>query len=533
MSNVELVARAMKRPNAARRELDRLDYERSLVSFLRAGWKYIDPKPFVPGWHLDAVCDHLEAVTHGQIRRLLINIPPRLTKSLSVSVAWPAWAWGQRKTSPVSGPATQFLTTSYAAPLSIRDSTRCRRLIQSPWYQELWGNRYQLTGDQNAKQRFDNDRGGYRLATSVGGTLTGEGGDIIIVDDPHNTVEIESEAVIEATTMWWDEALSTRLNDPDKGAYVVIMQRLSEVDISGHILSTEADQWTHLCLPMEYEPRRHCVTMLPWEDPRTEEGDLLAPERYTPESLAVLKRKLGPFGVAGQLQQSPVPRGGGIIKSDWWQLWPPEGEQFDNLNRPLSPLHYPEMQFIIASLDTALTEKEESDYSALTIWGLWYNSMDMPQLMLMDAWAEHLEFHQLVTKVLNVCVKRKVDRLVVEGKNNGFSVVQEIQRLMVGHEFTTFAEPVKGDKVARAHACVALFAGSQIWCPERKWAQAVIDQCASFPKGQNDDLVDSTTQALTHMRRTGMLQMREERQDELRRRLAPVGETRKKAPYDV
>lgn len=528
------VARA--RPGETGDQLDALRCEQSLIKFLAGGWKYIDPSRFTSGWHMEAVAEHLEAVTRGEIRRLLINIPPRMTKSLLVSVAWPAWTWAQREITHLSGPQVQFLTSSYAQSLSLRDSVRCRRLIASPWYQARWGRRFQLAGDQNVKQRFETTAGGYRLATSVEGALTGEGGNIIVVDDPHNTVEIESEAVIESTVQWWDESLSTRLNDPQLGAYVVIMQRLSEVDLSGHILSQEGHNWTHLCLPMEYEPRRHCITVVGGEeffsDPREEEGELLAPERYTQQSLDELKVRLGPFGAAGQLQQSPVPRGGGIIKSDWWQLWPPQGEQFTADGRPLKPLAYPEMDFILVSVDTALTEKEENDESACTVWGIWRNAYDMPQIMLMEAWSGKFAFHELVTKIIQTCTKRTADRLIVEGKANGHSVVQEIQRLTRGQGWSTMTEPVKGDKVARAHATVSVFAANQVYAPGRNWAQKVIDQCASFPKGQYKDIVDSVTQAINHMRRTGLLQMPEEKQDELRRRLAPPGNKREKV-YDV
>lgn len=527
------VAVALANPESALLELDRLEYEDNLLSFLKGGWKYVDPAPFSAGWHLEAVAEHLEAVTRGQIKRLLINIPPRMTKSLLVSVAWPAWTWAQRDVLPLSGPQVQFLHASYAQTLSLRDSVRCRRLLSSPWFQTLWPDRFSLTGDQNAKQRFDNNMGGYRLSTSVGGALTGEGGDIIVVDDPHNTVDIESEAVIAATTMWWDESLSTRLNNIQTGAFVVIMQRLSELDLSGHILDQQMGNWTHLCLPMEYEPRRHCVTTLPWEDPRKVEGELLAPGRFSQTSLIELKQRLGPFGTAGQLQQSPVPRGGGIIHRDWWQTWPPEGELFTADGRPLRALAYPEMDYIIGSIDTAMTEKEESDYSAFTVWGLWRNQYDIVQVMLMEAWAERLQFHELVERAITVCRKRSVDRLLVEGKNNGFAVVQEIQRLCMGEGFSAFAEPVKGDKIARAHSCVPTFASGQVWAPDRKWAQKVIDQCASFPKGKNDDLVDATTQAIRHMRRIGLLPLPAERRVDVDRILMLPPVAAKQLPYDV
>lgn len=533
MSLASTLDLALSRPQEAIDELDRVDCEEDLCEFLRRGWRSIDPSPFRAGWHLEAIGEHLSAVTSGEIRRLVVNIPPRMTKSSLVSVAWPAWTWAQRERASLSGPHVQFLFASYAQTLSERDSVKTRRLIQSNWYQRLWGSRYQLIGDQNTKRKFETDHGGYRLATSVGGTLTGEGGHIIVVDDPHNTIEIESEAQRDAATMWWDEALSTRLNDLATGAYVIIMQRLYEDDLTGHVLTQESGEWVHLMLPMEYEPQRHCHTVLGFEDPRMDEGELLCEERVGSGDLASLKRRLGPFGTAGQLQQSPTPRGGGIIKADYWQAWPPHVEELeDSQGRKLKPIGYPEMDFIMASVDTAMTEKQENDFSAMSVWGVWRDKRDMPQIMLMEAWAEHLALHDLVHRIIKDCTRRKVDRILIEAKNNGFSVAQEITRLVRGGTWGVHLEPVKGDKVARAHACQPTFAAAQVWAPARnidgsvvflKWAQTVIDQCASLPKGANDDLADTATQAINHLRRSGLLVTRDEKVQELQRRLAPPG----------
>lgn len=536
------LARAVSDPRRALVELDRLECEESLRRFTERGWRHITPHRFVGGWHLDAICEHLEAVTDGDIKRLVINIPPRMTKSSTVSVAWPTWTWAQRRHSPLAGPKVQFLSASYAQSLSVRDSTKSRRLIGSKWYQERWGGRFRLTGDQNAKQRYDNNLGGYRLATSVGGTLTGEGGDVIIVDDPHNTIEIESEAQREEAIMWWDEALSTRLNDMATGAYVLIMQRLYENDLTGHVLSQSRGEWVHLMLPMEYDPRRHCSTRLGFSDPRVEDGELLCPERVSRESVEELKIKLGPFGTAGQLQQSPSPRGGGILKADWWQAWPPHVEELqDPMGRPLKPIAYPPMDFVLVSVDTAMTEKEENDWSACTVWGLWRDKRDMPKIMLMDAWQDRLPIHTLVTRIIETCQKRRADRLLIEAKNNGFSVAQEISRLCRDGEWGTFLEPVKGDKVARAYAAQNAFAAGQVWAPARNrggnieflsWAQMVIEQCSGFPRGQHDDLVDTTTQAIGHLRKTGMLLTSDERRDVLREAARPPGR-RKEPLYGV
>src|SRR5450755_2537710 len=191
--------------------LEKVDRElasRSFREFVRQAWHVVEPAtPFVSSWHIDVICDHLEAVTRGEIRNLLINVPPRHMKSLLVSVFWPAWEW-------IRWPERRWLFSSYAASLSIRDSLRCRRLIESPWYQSRWADRFALTSDQNTKGRFDNDRSGYRLATSVGGSVTGEGGDRLVCDDPHNVQEAESDSIRKTTTDWFDVVMSTRVNDP-------------------------------------------------------------------------------------------------------------------------------------------------------------------------------------------------------------------------------------------------------------------------------------------------------------------------------
>jgi len=190
-------------------------------------------------------------VVDGDIKRLVINIPPRMGKSSICSIAFPAWVWAQKHISSTSGPGVPLLHASYALSLAMRDSVKCRRLIESPWYQSLWGDRFSLVGDQNTKGRFQNDKKGERLITAVDARVTGEGGNIIVVDDPNAANEALSEASIYACTEWWDGTMSTRLNDSKTGAFVVIQQRLGESDLTGHILETDTG-WTHLCLPMKY-----------------------------------------------------------------------------------------------------------------------------------------------------------------------------------------------------------------------------------------------------------------------------------------
>ena len=290
--------------------VDTLLAEKSLHKFVRQAWEHVDPDPFVDGWHLAAICAHLEAIDRGEIRDLVINVPPRTGKSTLVSVMWPAWRW-------IHAPETRWLCSSYAQNLSIRDSVKCRRLILSPWYQERWGGRYTLMGDQNAKVRFDNSHGGYRLSTSVSGIATGDGGDILLIDDPHNVMEAESDVTRQEVLDWWDAAMSTRGNNPKTVARVIVAQRVHQADLSGHVLARGG--YDHLCLPAEFErqhplPTRTCIG---FTDPRTEEGELLCPERFAAADIERLRADLTPLRAAGQLQQRPAPREGALIKLEW------------------------------------------------------------------------------------------------------------------------------------------------------------------------------------------------------------------------
>lgn len=504
------------------KSLEAFEYEDSLYEFLKAAWKYIDPSPLMDNWHLGAIAEHLQAVCDGEITRIIINQPPRTSKS-SMLVAFDPWVWIQSQRSDTSGAGVQFLHTSYAQTLSIRDSVKTRRLIESPWFQNYWGDRVRITSDQNTKIRFDNSAGGYRIATSVGGALTGEGGSIIVVDDPHNAVEAESETVRQSTIDWFDNSLSTRLNNPKTGAIIVVMQRLHESDLTGHILSSDLGQdWVHLMLPMRYEVERAKIiypNAIGWSDPRTEEGELLSPERFDEKSVARLERQLGPYGAAGQLQQRPEPKGGGILKRDFWQDWSAE--------------HYPSVEYVVACLDTAYTEKEENDPSALTVWGLFKDDYDINKIILMNAWTERLELHDLVKKVVGTCKRFGVNLLRIENKAAGISTAQEIRRLFGYEDFgVQLVDPKNTDKIARAYAAQPVMADGLVYAPLRfHWADVAITQCASFPKGKHDDIVDTVTDALKFFRDTGMIKIGEERTAELADSLAFKGNSEDKPLY--
>lgn len=502
-------------------DCDRIDAEEDLHRFLKAGWSSIDPAPWKDGWVVHAIAEHLQAVVNGEIKRLIINVPPRTSKTSLCSIALCPWVWAQRKIGPTSGPGVRFLYASYGESLSLDHSTYCRWLIKSEWYQRLWGDRFSLMTDQDTKHKFTNDKGGERLITSIDARVTGRGGQIIVIDDPNATNEDTSEAKIEAVKGWWDRTMSSRLNDRDTGAFILIQQRVAEDDLSGHILEKNIGGWDHLMLPMKYESNRSFSTSIGWKDPREEEGELLWPERFNPVVVDEIEREMGPYAFAGQYQQRPEPAGGGVIKREWWKLW--EEDTF------------PPFDYILASLDTAYTLKTENDYSALTVWGVYTASpvatvtrvVDLsgrpvdfdrqyaqatPRVMLMTAWMERLEVHNLVKKVAKTCVDLKVDKCLIEAKAAGHSVAQEIRRLY-GHEnfSVQLFDPRSQDKLARLYSIQHLFAEGLIYAPDKSWADMVITQVGVFPKGRSDDLVDTTSQALRHIRDLGLLQRAPER----------------------
>lgn len=287
-------------------ELDRLDSSASFASFSKAAWHVLEPStPLQWGWALDAMAEHLEAVHLGQILRLLINVPPGAMKSLMSGVLFPAWEWG-----PKDKPGLRFVGASHRADYAIRDSRKMRDLVDSPWYQERWGDRVRLKlkGDE----LFSNAANGERRAVPFTG-LTGARGDRLIIDDPISTEQAESAAELKKAARITRESASNRVNDPATSAIIVIMQRLHPRDPAGVILA-DIGGYEHLMLPMEFEPDRRCTTSIGFTDPRTKEGELLFPERFSRETVDRDKRAMGSYAWAGQAQQRPAPRGGGLVK---------------------------------------------------------------------------------------------------------------------------------------------------------------------------------------------------------------------------
>jgi hypothetical protein len=277
--------------------------EAHLHEFVQQAWTIVEPDcPFIDGWHIRAICEHLEAVADGRIKRLLINVPPGCSKSLLASVFWACWVWGPR-----NWPQSRWLFASYGQELSTRDSLKCRKILESNWYQSQWGDRVTLVHDQNEKTKFENSAGGWRLATSIGGRGTGEHPDFIVWDDPHNVNEAESQVEREQVITWRAATISLRGMTRDVRE-VGIMQRLHREDLAGWMIKTHHDNLDHLCLPMRYEASAMPKpTSLGWTDPRFTEGELLWPQAIDARTVTDKERQLG-YHAEGQLQQRPPSR---------------------------------------------------------------------------------------------------------------------------------------------------------------------------------------------------------------------------------
>lgn len=506
--------------------IEKADAEESLAEFIRQAWSTVEPgQPYVHGWHIDFICEHLEAITDGveiegsPYNRLLINIPPGTMKSLITNVFWPAWEWGPRNM-----PHLRYVCAAHKVEnLSARDSRRMRQLVTSEWYQRRWGDRVSLAKDQNEKLNFVNNAQGFRIATAIT-SLTGIRGDRVIIDDPHSVDSAASEAQRESEVTTFLEAIPSRLNNPISSAIVVIMQRLHEGDVSGVILEKQLG-YDHIMLPMRYDPIRAAPTKLGYEDPRTEDGELLFPARFPLEVVERDESAMGPYATAGQFQQSPTIRGGGIIKADWWQLW----------NEDV----YPPFDFLLASLDTAYTTKTENDPSAMTVWGVFSEDVvakadraldrngqpyyiertyapTHPKVMLIHAWQARLELADLLAKIDETARRFPLDMMIIENKAAGHSVSQEMRRIYGAGKFgIQLVDTGVNDKIARLYSVQHMFSEGLVFAPDRQWADMVIRQCEGFPKLKHDDLVDTVSQAMKYLRNSGILQRQVEAQVDL------------------
>lgn len=463
---------------------------RNLRTFVTAAWPVVDPGALVGGIHVDLICEALQSVARGDVRRLLINVPPRYGKTNLVSVIFPAWIW-------LTNPEKRFLTASYGVDLAERDSLRTRRLVETAWYQHSWPSGARLVDDQATKSRFETRQGGARVAVSVGGAATGEGGDIIIIDDPLKIEHAHSAAHRQAVVDWYDHTISTRLNDPHTTSIIIVGQRVHEGDLFGHLL--DQGTWTHLCLPAEYDP--HHPHLSP-ADPRTQPGQPLWPEHWPAPALAELKTRLGSYATASMLQQLPAPITGGIFQRAWWQWYDPA-------------MALPTFERILQSWDLTFTDSATSDYVVGQVWGI-----HRADRYLLRQTRARFDFTATLT-----AIQRQTDwvnqlyphqrghQILIEQAANGAAVTSLLKRDIPGITLVV----AQGDKINRAHAVCPQIESGNVYLPGAPnpdhtnydrartppWVQDLVEETAVFPLGTHDDQVDALTQALRRATTTG------------------------------
>lgn len=491
---------------------------RSLALFVRRAWQEIDPAPLVWNWHLDAICLHLQAVSEGTIRRLLISVPPGHAKSMIVAVLWPAWEW-------LHDPSWSVLCASYAKELALRDARKCRNLIESDWYKSLKvpdssGSTWELSDDQNQVGFYGNTAMGSRKAIGVEGQGTGFRGDARIIDDPLSAQEAHSEAARKFVLSWWDETMPSRLNDLERGQTVIIAQRLHEEDLPGHVLAKGG--YVHLRLPTEYEVRPTCpcpqctkgttgvidrATGKPWRDPRCKDGELLFPAKFGEAVIAQAKVDLGSAAYSAQHQQNPVPAGGGLIKRRWFRhVWRRPGEP----ERPLvlTPedsdtlfdvrILAPDQRFDQSCIatDAAFKETTDSDFVAVGAFG-----RIAADVYLLDLLWERADILKTIAMLLEMSRRwPRIGSKIVEDKANGPAILTLLKGKLPG------LIPVKplGGKEARIQAVVPLIeAGNFILPLHHPKRRELVGEACSFPYAAHDDAIDMCAYGLLRIGKLG------------------------------
>jgi predicted phage terminase large subunit-like protein len=471
------LAEARQREAERRRLAENLELTRqrcrSLTGFVREAWSVLEPaNPYVHGWHVEAICEHLEAITAGQINRLLINVPPGTMKSLLSGVFWPAWEWG-----PMGRPSTRIIGSSYSEDYAKRDNRRMRDLVTSDWFQSLWPTELVRAGEM----AFSNTATGFRQGIPFS-RLTGGRGDRVIIDDPHSVDGAESEAERSATVRTFRESVPTRLNDPARSAIVVIMQRLHEQDVSGTILSLKLG-YEHLMLPMEFEPERRCVTSIGFEDPRTYDGELLFPERFPREVVERDKVPMGAYAVAGQFQQRPAPRSGGMFQRSDFEIVDaiPAGRTrrvraWDFAATEVKPGRRPDW-----TVGLRMVLVGDVFYVEDVVRGQWKPS-------------------EVETRLVNTASQdgsavpvRIPEDPGAAGKSDAATKI----KLLKG--YSVKAVRPTGEKSVRARPASAQAEAGNIKLLRGAWNDAFLDEVCTFPAGTNDDQVDAFADALNEL----------------------------------
>ena len=492
----------------------------SLAEFVRLAWPIIEPGvPLTWGWHIEALAAHLEAVTRGDILKLIVNIPPGTMKSTLCCVMWKAWEWVDR-------PHLRYLTGSYDEKLAMRDATKTRDVISSPWFRDLFQPRWKLKRDQNAKSYYLNDRQGLRLAFAIGGKVTGWRGDGVLLDDPLNARD-QYNASVKAATLWkFDKVLSTRVNDPRMARFIVVMQRLADDDLSGELLKRTVEcldengdpeldaegrplleldgsplrvpLYDHLCLPSEFEPDRRNTTSIGWTDPRTDPGQLLFPAFFTRKVIEGLKETLGSEGFAGQHQQRPVALDGGRFKRPWFtrRLWRRErwAEGAVRLFRDGAGAGEEDRAgelvllancTLFATVDVAVGEKKTNDYSCYGVWAL---TPGKDLILLAEVWRRMSEVDSIAEAKALLVAWPKLTHFVVEKNGVGFPLLQQMWAAGLAAQ----AVDVHADKFAMSTTATVMAEAGRVFIPdpaEQDWASTWLAEVTLFPGAAHDDRV--------------------------------------------
>jgi predicted phage terminase large subunit-like protein len=446
---------------------------------------------FIHGRHHALMAKKFEEIANGETKRLIINMPPRHTKSEFASYLLPAWFLGKF-------PGKKIIQCSNTAELAVGFGRKVRNLVDSEVYAKIFPN-VALRSDSKAAGRWSTNANGEYFAIGVGGTVTGKGADLLIIDDPHSEQEAALAAgdpsVYDKVFEWYTSGPRQRLQPG--GSIVVVMTRWAKRDLTGRILQSmvdrDGDEWEIIELP----------AILPSEKP-------LWPEFWSYDELSKLRIELPLSKWQAQYQQDPTSEEGALVKREWWQIWDKD-----------TP---PRCEFIIQSWDTAFTKSERADYSACTTWGVFYkdeNEND-PNIILLDALKERMEFPELKARAMEYYTDWQPDAFIVEAKASGAPLIFELRRMGIPvQEFT----PTRGnDKISRVNSVSDLFASGKVWAPRRRWAEEVIEEMAAFPNSDHDDLVDSSTQALIRFRRGGFITLPTDEQD-------PPKEFRRKTGY--
>lgn len=476
-------------------ELTAEKLRRSYASFVKAAWSIADPGADISwNWHMDVICQHLEALVQGRINnnRLLINIPPRMSKSTLTSVMLPCWIW-------TFDPARAFMFASYSYELSKDHAYKRRKILDSAWYNDLF--KVVPAGNRNNLSEIETEAGGLMYTTSLTGSTTGRGGDYLILDDPNNPKEAESEVSRESTLQWFRLNWSTRANQPKTAKWIVIQQRTHMQDITGFCLGLKS--WEHLKIPMEYDVGSSVSTSLGWQDPRQQQGELLQESRLGREEVETLKKTLGPYGSSGQLQQEPAPAEGGIIKRGWIKHYERIGNQISFTDpRTGTPYIFPiEDCMRFATVDLAISKKDldkaDPDYTVIAAWCV-FGTERGPFLFLLDLLRDRIEGPDIGKNIEAWHDTWKFAMVGVETVGFQLIIAQSLLRKNVPvREMSNSLDAVyrlDKDKQARAYACTPMMADARFYVPVyAPWLAEYIRELTVFPNYGHDDQVDVTS----------------------------------------